>query len=301
MTLLALHQLVDAALEPLIAPMDLQWATETYLTVDRGDLDALAASGEPQAALVTFEGEAEGQALLIAEPALCSTLLARMWRSSRNHGAPLTQVEGQILRQFVSDVVGVWRSSWAAVGIEALPKLAMATSMPVAAYLADGPWHVARTVVCEPDGAPVGVLLFCYPAHAVPALSRQRERITWRSRIARGLSIEEQEELREKLAGSLSPVSIAAPVVLRTEIPLGFLNGLERGDVLTFDAPVNGDMPLHVLDREVTARLARTEAGHLAFAVSGAPGDEPEAEQPGTNAEGDHEDYAYPDDTQQQW
>lgn len=278
-TLLALHQLVDAALEPLLGPMGLRWATEGYLTVDRHDIDALAHAGDPQAALVGFDGEqAHGSGLLVAEPALCSALLARVWRSSRNSGAPLTQVEGEILRQFLADVVGAWRGTWSHEGVTLLPRLTMASSLPMfTPQLPDGPWHIARTVVTDDDSAVIGVLLFCYPAHLMPDLARQHDRITWRSRITRGLTGAERVRLEEKLNGPLRHLIITAPVTYTTEIPLGFLNTLERGDVITFDAHVGSELALRVLDRTVQARLARTSSNRLALAVAGRAGEEDHA------------------------
>lgn len=272
-TLLGLHQLVDLALEPLIGPMGLRPATENYLTVGRADLEALATAGDPQAALVGIGSDGSAPALLVAEPALCSTLLAGMWRSNRNQGATLTQVERQILLQFLNDAIGHWRAAWAGEGINVLPRRIISNSLSMLRdQLVDGAWHVARTVVSDEQGSPVGVLLFCYPAELVPGLVREHERTRWRSRIARGLTEPELARLREKLATDLRHLVINAPVTYQTEIPLGFLNHLERGDVITFDAPLGHDLPVRVLDRELQAQLARC-GSRFAVAVTAA-GDE---------------------------
>ena len=280
MTLLALHQLIDAALQPLFEPMDLQWATENYVTIDRTELDLLARSGSPQAAIVEFDGGMNGTATVIAEPSLCSAVLARIWNSSRNQGAPFTQVEGEIVRQFVTDVVGRWRAGWAGEGMTSLPRPLMVSSLSMLTpQLIDGPWHVARTVISDDEGSPVGVLLFAYPAHLVPQLEAERERISWRARIARGLSDTERERLYAKLTGTLNNIAITAPVTFQTQVQLGVINALERGDVIGLPVDPSDELTFTVLDREVTGRLARTER-NLALLLTGPGAAEPEYEMP---------------------
>ena len=109
-TLMLLHRLVDRALAPLLEPMALEHATEGYVTIDRADIDALGSSGmgDPQSVLTGFGPRAIASGLMVAEPSFSSTVLSRIWRSDRNQGAPLTHVEGEILRQFLARIVGAW-------------------------------------------------------------------------------------------------------------------------------------------------------------------------------------------------
>lgn len=271
-TLLSLHQLVDPALDPLYGPLDLEIATESVVTVTLSDIQALSAPGlDPQSALVTLsDGPAGGPALIVAEPALCSALLARMWRSSRNQGAPLTNVEGEILRQHLTDIVRQWRLSWRNEEISLLPQLALAGPLSMLlGQVPDGPWYVCRTVVLA-AGEPVGVLLFCYPALLVPALGRERDKIRWRNRVAGGLSDRDAERARRRFAGALKPLMMPAPVQLDMQLPIGVINTLERGDVIAFDAPIGGALAVRVLDRDLTVRLAQSR-GQLSIAVMGVP------------------------------
>lgn len=274
-TLMQLHRLVDRALTPLLAPMQLTHATEGYVTVSRSDLDGLVtAHGDPQAVRAGFGPRAASSGVLIAEPALTSKILSSIWRSDRNAGAPLTQVEGEILRQFLARLVDAWGDSWQAEGIRMLPEFSMAGSLSMLQpQLDQGRWHVARTVVRDatsPD--PVGVLLFCYPEALLPQLDVEARSTMWRSRIDRGLSDTERTRLQERLAGPLHDVSITAPVRVRQHMTLGMLNALERGDIIAFDENLAGEITLDVLGREVTARLARC-GENLALALGG-PADE---------------------------
>lgn len=267
---MTLHRLIDRALTPLVEPMGLTHATEGYVTVDRTDLDALVTQhGDPQAVLAGLGPQAASPALMVAEPSLCSAVLGRIWRSTRNEGAPLTQVEGEILRQFLARVVDHWRQAWAAEDMRMLPEFSMASSLSMLRpQLADGAWHVARTVVRSDDGAPIGVLLFCYPAAVLPQLQREAERTTWRARIARGLTEGERSALQARLGGPLRDVLVTAPITVRQLLTLGTLDSLERGDVLAFDTAPDGSLNLAVLDRELPGRLAQHE-GRLAVAITG--------------------------------
>ena len=267
--LLALHGLVGEGIAPLIEPIGLTHATETIVTVDRYDLDALGQQFDPQAVLVNLDGGPAEPSVLIAEPALCNTLLTRIWRGHRDPEAPLTQVESAILQQFLSDVCNQWRSAWRRAGIPCLPTLTLAATLSLLApQMTDGPWYVARTVILDGNDA-VGVLLFCYPAAAIPVLVEARESIRWRARLDRptGLTDDEREALQRQLA-RLKDVVMPVPVAMHTDIPLAVINQLEVGDVIAFDAPVGGDMDVTLLDREATARLGRHD-GNFAIVLTG--------------------------------
>jgi hypothetical protein len=270
-TLMLLHRLVDAALTPLLAPMALEHATEGYVTVPRSDLDALVGvHGDPQAVLAGFGPRAAASGIMIAEPALSSAVLSRIWRSDRNEGAPLTQVEGEILRQFLARIVGAWAGSWADEGVRLVPEFTMAGAMTLLQpQLADGRWHVARTVVREVGSdQPIGVLLFCYPDALLPQLAQEARSTMWRSRIDRGLSDPERMRLVQRLGGPLRDVTITAPVRVRQQMTLGMLNALERGDVIALDEDLEGAVTFSVLGREITGRLA-AHGDRLALALTG--------------------------------
>lgn len=274
-TLMLLHRLVDAALTPLLAPMAFEHATEGYVTVTRADLDALVGvHGDPQAVLAGFGTRSPASGVMIAEPSLSSAVLSRIWRSDRNEGAPLTQVEGEILRQFLARVVASWAHAWASEGVKMLPEFTMAGALSMLQpQLADCRWHVARTVVRE-RGAdqPLGVLLFCYPDVIVPQLANEARSTMWRSRIERGLSEHERQRLLQRLGGPLRDVAITAPVRIHQHMTLGMLNALERGDVVAFDESPSGDIAFDVLGREVTGRLA-AHGDRVALALTG-PGED---------------------------
>lgn len=264
--LLALHRLVDEALEPLIGELGLDRVTESIVTVDRGDLAQLAVGADPQSAVVGLAG-AESPSLLIAEPSLCAAVLSRIWRAQRSGDAALTQVERAILQQLLSDVVQHWHGAWEREGVPCLPTLTMAATLSmVVTQVPDGPWYVARTVVLDGNEA-VGVLLFCYPATLVPALVSARKAISWRARLDRGLSDLDRELLDERVQRLRSLVMPAA-VTMKVEIPLRVINQLERGDVIALDAAVGQELQLSVLDRTVPAQLAR-HGGKLAIRVGG--------------------------------
>jgi hypothetical protein len=266
-----LHRLVDRALEPLLAPMQLTHATEGYVTVTRADLDALVtAHGDPQAVLAGFGPRAAASGVLIAEPALSSAVLARIWRSDRNAGAPLTQVEGEILRQFLARLVGAWATSWQAEGVKLLPEFSMASSLSLLQpQLAEGRWHIARCVVREQGKTePLGVLLFAYPEVLMPQLANEARSIMWRSRLDRGLNPREQDVLQQRLSGPLRDVAITAPVRITQHMTLGMLDSLERGDVVAFEDSPSGEITFEVLGREVTGRLGR-DGDHLALQLTG--------------------------------
>ena len=270
-TLMLLHRLVDQALTPLLEPMALEHATEGYVTVSRSDLDALVGvHGDPQAVLTGFGARAAGSGLMIAEPALSSAVLARIWRSDRNEGAPLTQVEGEILRQFLARVVGTWGQSWANEGVRTLPEFTMAGALSMLRpQLADCRWHIARTVVREAGGsAPIGVLLFCYPDTLMKQLAGEASSTLWRSRIKRGLSEAEIQRLGSRLSGPLRDLTITAPVRIHQSMTLGMLNALERGDIVAFDERGEGDINLRLLGRQVTGHLA-AHGDRLAIAMTG--------------------------------
>lgn len=274
-TLMLLHRMVDVALTPLLEPMALEHATEGYVTVTRADLDALVGvHGDPQAVLAGFGVRAPGSGVMIAEPSLSSAVLSRIWRSDRNEGAPLTQVEGEILRQFLARVVGAWAQAWAEEGVQTLPEFTMAGALSMLQpQLADCRWHIARTVVRERgNDQPLGVLLFCYPDVLLPQLANEARSTMWRSRIERGLSEGERMRLTQRLGGPLRNVAITAPVRIHQHMTLGMLNALERGDVVAFDEDAGGDIAFEILGREVTGRLA-AHGEHVALALTG-PGEE---------------------------
>ena len=273
-TLMLLHRMVDASLTPLLAPMALEHATEGYVTVTRADLDALvtagAWTGDPQAVLAGFGTRGAASGVMIAEPALSSAVLSRIWRSDRNEGAPLTQVEGEILRQFLARVVGAWSQSWANEGIKLLPEFTMAGALSMLQpQLADCRWHIARTVVRERGtDQPLGVLLFCYPDVLLPQLANEARSTMWRSRIERGMTDPERMRLTQRLGGPLRDVTITAPVRIHQHMTLGMLNSLERGDVVALDEDAVGDITFSVLGREVTGRLA-AHGDRVALALTG--------------------------------
>jgi hypothetical protein len=270
-TLMLLHRLVDRALAPLLEPMALEHATEGYVTVARSDLDALiGVHGDPQAVLTGFGSRAPAGGVMIAEPSLSSAVLSRIWRSDRNEGAPLTQVEGEILREFLARIVESWAASWASEGVKLLPEFTMASSLSLLRpQLADGRWHIARTVVRERGAEqPLGVLLFCYPDALIPQLANEARSTMWRSRLGRGLSEAERQRLSIRLSGPLRDVALTAPVTIHQHMTLGMLNALERGDVVAFDEDGAGDITFNVLGREVSGRLA-AHGDQLALALNG--------------------------------
>ncbi len=273
-----LHRLVDRALAPLLRPMQLEHATEGYVTIDRADLDALCGgtahgAGDPQAVLAGFGARATASGLMIAEPALSSAVLSRIWRSDRNQGAPLTQVEGEILRQFLARIVGSWAESWVDEGVRLVPEFSMAGSLSMLLPQAPtGRWHVARTVVRERNAdEPLGVLLFCYPDELLPQLAEEARATMWRARLERGLSEQERRRLGARLSGPLRDVVITAPVTLRQDMTLGAINSLERGDIVAFDEDAEGAISVDVLGRQVAGRFGAHE-DHLALALT-APDD----------------------------
>lgn len=281
-TLMLLHRMVDRALAPLLEPMALEHATEGYVTVARSDLDALVGvHGDPQAVLAGFGARAAASGVMIAEPSLSSAVLSRIWRSDRNEGAPLTQVEGEILRQFLARIVGGWAQAWADEGVRMLPEFTMAGALSLLRpQLAECRWHIARTVVREQGsgsaGEPIGVLLFCYPDTLMPQLAEEARGTLWRSRLDRGLREDEHQRLAERLGGPLRDVAITAPVRIHQDMTLGMLNSLERGDVIAFDEDFQGDISFSVLGREVTGRLA-AHGDRVALALTG-PGEDASAD-----------------------
>lgn len=265
--LLALHRLVDEALEPLIGELGLDRVTESIVTVDRGDLAALGAGGDPQAAVVTLGDHGDSPVLLIAEPSLCNTVLSRIWRVERTTQSALTQVERALLQQLLADVVRHWSGAWEREGVPCLPNLTMAATLSMlVSQVPDGPWYVARTVVLDGNEA-VGVFLFCYPASLVPTVLEARKAISWRNRIERGLT-DLDKELLEQRVSQLRSLVMPARVTMQTDLPLRVINQLGRGDVIKFDAAAGQELQLTVLDRTVSARLAR-HGGNFAFAVVG--------------------------------
>lgn len=271
-TLLALHQPVDMAMRPFYEPIGLECTTESIVTVNRQDLLALAAPGsDPHAAMIAFGDVPAGSALLIAEPGLASSILAGMWRSDRNRGAQLTNVESEIVRQHLADIVNSWSRAWRSEGIELIPRLTLAgTLSALPANLPDGEWYVARTVALDANDQPVGVLLFCYPAHLIPTLQRERERIRWRSRISGGLDGKDAERLRTKLAGPLKHVVMPVRATMTMDLPIGIINSLERGDVIGLDAAVGGAVEMQLIDRRIIGSLMRC-GSRLAIAVRDVP------------------------------
>jgi hypothetical protein len=290
-TLMLLHRLVDRALAPLLDPMGLEHATEGYVTVARSDLDALVgAAGDPQAVLAGFGSRTAASGVMIAEPSLSSAVLSRIWRSDRNEGAPLTQVEGEILRQFLARIVETWAEAWAAEGVKLLPEFTMASSLSLLRpQLAEGRWHIARTVVRERGSDhPLGVLLFCYPDELIPQLANEARSTMWRSRLGRGLTEAERQRLGTRLSGPLRDVAITAPVTVHQHMTLGMLNALERGDVIAFDEDLSGDIAFSVLGREVSGRIA-AHGDQLALALNG-----PAAAEPMPGYGGEQQQYAPP-------
>ena len=273
-TLLALHQPVDAALVPFYEPIGLDCTTESISSVSHADLLSLAAgSNDPIAAIVTFGDTITTPALLIVEPALCSTVLSRIWRSDRNRGARLTAVESEILRQHTADVIGAWSRSWRSEGVRAFPRLAMASTLAtLPATLPTGDWLVARTVVLDADDQPAGVLLFCYPHELVPALQAERMRIRWRTRIEHGLNPTDRERLRSHVSGALRNVRMPARAAMSMQLPLRLINNLERGDVLDLGHAVGSSTTMQLLDRTIIGQLARIGT-NLAISVRDVPAD----------------------------
>lgn len=277
-----LHRLVDRALTPLLEPMALEHATEGYVTVDRSDLDSLVGvHGDPQSVLTGFGTRATASGIMVAEPSLSSAVLSRIWRSDRNEGAPLTQVEGEILRQFLARIVAAWSEAWADEGVKMLPEFTMASALSLLrTQIPEGRWHIARTVVREQGlEQPLGVLLFCYPDALLPQLADEARATMWRSRIGRGLAEAEQHRLRARLAGPMRNVAITAPVRIHQDMTLGMLNSLERGDVVAFDENASGEIAFSILGREVTGMLA-AHGDRLALALSGPVADAPAGLQP---------------------
>lgn len=268
MALLALHHLVDEAIRPLFDELHLESVTETIMTVDRHELEALGDGEDPLSVLLSLNTPDEDYpAVLIAEPMLCNTILGKIWRTNRATHTPLTQVERTMLQQTLNDLCKRWRFAWQQAHINTLPEVTLVSSLSlVQPQLNPGIWFVARTVILDGEEA-VGVLLFCYPEVAVPALTQARAATTWRQRIRRTLDPHEKMQLDERLS-RLRDVKIPAPVKFRLDMPLRAINQLERGDVLVFDAPINGEIALEILDKPVTARLARHQ-DKLALAVIG--------------------------------
>lgn len=281
-SLMLLHRLVDRALAPLLAPMELEHATEDYVMVTRDDIEGLVDThDDPQSVLAGFGPRATTSGVLVAEPALSSAILSRIWRSNRNEGAPLTQVEGEILRQFLARLVGAWATAWADEGIQLVPEFSMAGALStIEPQLADGTWHVARTVVrASGSSTPIGVLLFCYPTLLMPQLEQQARSILWRSRVERGLNERDRTALQERLAGPLRNLVITAPVTVHQHVTLGMLDSLERGDIVAFDTDARGAISFDVLGREIAGRLARSGES-LAIVLDAAVGEGAHAPDP---------------------
>jgi hypothetical protein len=270
--LLALHQPVDNALIPFYEPMDLECTTESVFTVQWNELQELSAGdNDPIAAVVTFGDAAPAPGLVIMEPALCSAVLAGMWRSDRNRHAQPTVVESEILRQHTADIVGAWSRGWRSEGVQVHPRLAMAASLrTLPMQMPGGTWYAARTVVLNAQDEPVGVLLFCYPEALAPILHTERDRIRWRTRIEHGLSATDRERLRSRVAGPLKHLEIPVRASLSMRVPLSLINNLDRGDVLALDAPVGAPANFSLLDRDVVGQLARVGT-NLAIVVRDVP------------------------------
>lgn len=265
-----LHRLVDKALTPLLKPMQLEHVTEDFVTVDASDLSNLIeAYDDPQAALTSFGPRAMSSGALICEPALSSAILSKIWRSNRNEGAKLTEVEGEILRQFIARLVGAWASSWTQEQIKLIPELTMAGALSsIEPQLSDGTWHIVRTAItAQGSTTPLGVLLFCYPTNLMPQLTQQASSILWRSRIKKGLTEKQKLALQARLTGPLRDLRITTPIKIRQNMTLGMLNELERGDIVAFDTNSQGAIALDALGREIFARLARTE-NHTALVIT---------------------------------
>jgi hypothetical protein len=272
-TILGLHHKVDASTLGLYGALDLDPTTETVVKVDRSVIDSLSNSGrDPQAALVHLTKGPPAPALLIAEPALCSTVLARMWKSNRNHGTPMTQVEGEIIRQHLADLCFAWHNAWSQEGVRMLPELTLAGPLTMLRpQLPEGTWYIARTVVLDvATSEAVGVLLFCYPESLVLPLSRELRRTRWRSRLADGLTPQHRNALHNKLRGELRNVVMPIPVTLSTTLPVHMLNTLERGDVMAFDAQPGNTFDMVLLDQPVTVAFVRS-AGKLALRLLDVP------------------------------
>lgn len=261
-TLLTLHRLVDEGIRRMLEPLGLSVLTEAVVTVDRGDLAELCGDEAPQSAVVALEGA--GRALAVLEPALGRRVLREIWGEEPN-GPGYTPVEAGILQQFLGEVCESWNASWSEAGLECLPTVEMAASLQTtSAQVSDGPWYAVRSVV-EDGAATVGVILFCYPAAAIPALEKARTSITWSSRVARGLNDRDRALLAERI-GEVGHLSIPAPVTTRLMLPIAAIDQLERGDVIAFDTGAAGEMRISLFDREVGARLAR-HGDHLAVVV----------------------------------
>lgn len=271
-TLLALHQPVDAALLPYFEPMGLECTTESINTVLPQQIAALRTSTEdPMTALVTFGEHIPTPGLVIAEPALCSAVLGGMWRAERQRDARVTNVEQEILRQHLADVVGAWSRAWRSEGTRIFPRLAMAATLStLPTTLPNGTWYIARTIVLNDQDQAVGVLLFCYPEAIIDALQAERDRIRWRSRIARGLSAAERERIRSKAAGPLKHVVMPVRTSMTLQVPIGLINNLERGDVIDLDTAVGGSTRLSMLSRDVVGTFVRVGT-NLAIAVNDLP------------------------------
>lgn len=280
-TLLALHQPVDSALVPFYEPIGLDCTTESISTVSHHDLMSLASgAADPIAAVVTFGETVTTPALLVVEPALCSSVLSSIWRSDRNRGARLTAVESEILRQHTADIIGAWSRSWRSEGVRSFPRLAVAATLAtLPATLPTGNWLVARTVVLDSDDQPTGVLLFCYPEELIPVLHAERLRIRWRTRIEQGLTPSDRERLRHHISGALRNVHMPAQVSMTMKLPLRLINNLERGDVLDLGCAIGSTVPMNLLDRTIIGQLARI-GGNLAISVRDVPADDHVAHAP---------------------
>jgi flagellar motor switch/type III secretory pathway protein FliN len=268
--LLDLHRTVDESLDALVRDIGLVIQTESVAVVGIEDLEGLAAGFDPQTVMARLDAYPHEPILLVAEPALCNTVLTRIWRCERESDAALTQVEGAIVQQFLADVVARWRHAWAGNGIVgALPTLVAAStlSMLIDSATTDD-WFVVRTVVLDPEeDEPVGVLLFCYPDVLVRPLISARDSIRWRARVERGLSPQDHALLARQVR-RLNDLTIPAPVRMQTEVPLAYLNQLEPGDVVALDVAAGTPMSLRVLDRDIEAQLAQHD-GRFALVVTG--------------------------------
>jgi hypothetical protein len=266
-SILALHRPIDEALRTLLQPLGLDCITEEVLTIGRDDLAGLCAETDPHVALAALGERDDAPVLMVAEPALCSMLLARIWRTDHAPGSQLTQVERAILQEFLRDACGSWRSAWQSIGSPVVPTLTLAGTLTVVEpQLGSDAWHVARTAVLNGD-EDAGVLLFCYPVELEDDLVDLRAATTWRARLERGLSDAEREQLNIRVR-ALGAVTIPTPVSLTLDLPLGAINKLERGDVIALEAQPSGELELNLLHRTISAGLART-GDKLALRIGG--------------------------------
>lgn len=265
-TLLALHRIVDGSLQPLLQPLDLRVCTEAVVAVTRDDVLQLSSPDDPQAAVISLADA--GHAIVVLEPSLGHAVLSAIWHEPTLTGG-YTTVESGILQQFVADASTAWNEAWSQAGIECLPQLQLAGPLStVAVHMEAGEWYAVRSVVTDAAGEPVGVFLFCYPAAAMNALQAARESIGWKGRVARGLTDRDQQILQERLE-KVGQLRIPAPVTTRVMLPLGTLQGLERGDVIALEANEMGELDMAVFDRPIAAQLAAS-GDRLALAVGGA-------------------------------